>query len=97
MADKQEDSAERLIKDAMHLADSLDGHETRDWVERVGSAVEFGEAKYAELLDRRQSFSLDAMDGVTIDGILDTIRARLKFLESLHQRNRKPPGIAERR
>lgn len=40
MADEHEDNAEKLRTDAMHLADSLDGMETRDWVERVGIAVE---------------------------------------------------------
>lgn len=96
MADKQEDNAETLIRDTMHLADSLDGLETRDWVERVGNALEWGNVKFAELLLRRQSLSLDAVDGATVDRILDTIGARLNFLESLHQRNRKSPDSAEK-
>lgn len=95
MADKPEDNAETLIRDAMHLADSLDGLESRDWVERVGSAVEWGKLKFVDLSDRRQSLSLDGVDEVTIDRILDTVRARLKFLESLHQRHRKTPGNVE--
>lgn len=87
MADSQQDDAESLIKDGMSLADSLDGHETRDWVERVGSAVAWGNVKFADLQHRRQSLSVDAVDGATIDRILDTIRERLRFLESLHRRN----------
>jgi len=87
MADSPEDNADDLGEDALRLADSLDGMETRDWVERVGSALEFGEVKYDELLRRRQSLSLNAVDGSSIDSILDTIRARLKFLASLHRRN----------
>lgn len=93
MADKSEDNAATLIRDAMHLADSLDGLETRDWVRSIGSAVEWGKLKFVELQDRRQALSLNAVDEATIDRVLDTIRARLKFLESLHQRNRSA-GIA---
>lgn len=96
MAEKSEDNTETLIRDAMHLADSLDGMETRDWLERIGSAVERGNLKFAELQHRHQSLSVDAVDRATIDRILDTIRARLKFLESLHQRNRNTPDIAEK-
>ncbi|HKR28135.1 MAG TPA: hypothetical protein VJS11_11800 [Acidobacteriaceae bacterium] len=89
MAASPEDSAENLRRDAFRLADSLDGMETRDWVERVGSALELGELKYAELLHRRQLLSLNAVDGTSIESIMDTIRARLKFLELLHRRNTK--------
>ena len=89
MADSAEDNAENLRRDAFLLADSLDGMETRDWVERVGSAVEFGEVKYAELLHRRRLLSLNAIEEASIDSVLDTIRARLKFLDSLHRRNTK--------
>lgn len=87
MTDEQEDNAECLRADTLRLADSLDGMETRDWVERVGSALDFGQAKFAELLHRRQSVSMVSVDAASIDLILDTIRARLKFLESLHRRN----------
>lgn len=86
MADEH-NNADSLRTDALRLADSLDGMETRDWVERVGSAVEFGEAKFTELQRRHQSLSMEAADRANIDSILDTIRARLKFLESLHRRN----------
>ena len=79
----------------MSLADSLYGHETRDWVEMVGSAVEWGHVTLAELLHRRQSLSVDAVDGATIDRILDTIGERLRFLESLHRRNANSPVTAE--
>ena len=89
VADSPEDNAEDLRRDAFLLADSLDGMETRDWGERVASALEFGEAKYAELLQRRRLLSLNAIEGASIDAVLDTIRARLKFLESLHRRNMK--------
>ena len=95
MADNQQDDAESLIKDGMRLADSLDGHETRDWVERVGSALEWGNVKFAELQQRRQSLSVDAVDGATINCILDTIRERLRFLESLHRRNTNTAVSAE--
>ena len=87
MTDEQEDNAECLRADTLRLADSLDGMETRDWVERVGSALDFGQAKFAELLHRRQLVSMVSVDAASIDPILDTIRARLKFLESLHRRN----------
>lgn len=96
MAEKSEDNVETLIRDAMNLADPLDGMETRDWVERVGSAVEWGKLNFAELQHRRQSLPVDAVDEATIDRIVDTIRARLKFLVSLHQRNRKTAGIADK-
>ena len=89
MADSPDDNADTLRQDAFRLADSLDGMETRDWVERVGSALEFGEVKYAELLQRRRLLSLNAIEGASIDSVLDTIRARLKFLDSLHRRNTK--------
>ena len=89
VADSSKDNADNLRKDAFWLADSLDGMETRDWVERVGSAVEFGKVKYAELLDRRRLLSLNDVEAASIDAVLDTIRARLKFLDSLHRRNTK--------
>jgi hypothetical protein len=89
MTDSPENDTESLRSDALRLADSLDGLETRDWVERVGHALEFGEVKLAELLRRRQSLSAHEADGAGIDSILDTIRARLKFLDSLHRRNAK--------
>ncbi|HKR26473.1 MAG TPA: hypothetical protein VJS11_03425 [Acidobacteriaceae bacterium] len=95
MPDKNESSAESLIQDALRLADSLDGMETRDWVERVGDALEFGEVKYAELLRRRSSVSIDAVDTAAIESILNTIRARLTFLESLHRRNTKADREAD--
>lgn len=76
----------------MSLADSLGGLETRDWVERVGYALDWGNVKFAELLDRRQSLSMDAVDAATMDSILDTIRARIQFLQSLHRRNAKNSG-----
>lgn len=55
MADAPEDNTENVRRDALRLADLLDGLETRDWVERVGNALDFGEVKFAELLRRRQS------------------------------------------
>ena len=57
----------------MSLADSLGGLETRDWVERVGYALDWGNVKFVELLNRRQSLSMDAVDAATMDSILDTI------------------------
>ena len=87
MTDVQNGTADVLRTDALRLADSLDGMETRDWVERIGSAVKYGEVKYAELLHRRESLSMNAVDAASIDSILGTIRARLAFLESLHRRN----------
>lgn len=48
--------------------------------------------RFAELLDRRQSLSMDAVDAATMDSILDTIRARIHFLQSLHRRNAKNSG-----
>ena len=81
--------AEDLRKTAMRLANSLDGLESRDWVERVGEAPQRGNAEFAKLLRRRQSLSLNAVDGASIDSMFDTIRARLKFLDSLYRRNAK--------
>lgn len=89
MADRPEDNADELRKAALRLADSLDGLETRDWVERVGDAVRRGNAEFADLLHRRELLSLNAVDGSSIESIMDTIRARLKFLDSLYRRNIK--------
>jgi hypothetical protein len=92
VADSPEDNADNLREDALRLADSLGGMETRDWVERVGRAVESGEVKYAELMQRRRALSPHQAGGAGIDSILETIRARLKFLDSLHRRNAKRSG-----
>lgn len=85
--DKHEDTAEIVIKDALHLADSLDGMATRDWVERVASAAEWGNLKFSTLQNRGQSLSMQAAEAALFNRVLQIVRARLDFLESLHARN----------
>jgi hypothetical protein len=84
-----DENPDDLREAALHLANSLDGLATRDWVERVGDAIKRGNAEFADLLRRRASLSLTAVDENSIDSIMETIRARLKFLESLYRRNTK--------
>lgn len=89
MTSPPNDNSDELRKAALRLANSLDVPATRDWVDRVGDALKRGKAEFADLQRRRESLSLNAIDGRNIDSILETIRERLKFLESLYGRNRK--------
>lgn len=85
VTDEHEETAETMIKDALHLADSLDGMATRDWVERVASALEWGNLKFTTLQNRGQSVSMEAAEAALFNRVLQMVRARLDFLESLHR------------
>jgi hypothetical protein len=79
-----DDSAGRLTADALHLAVSLDSFTTLDWAEGIGPAVRHGKQKLTELQRRRDWLIVTRADGAIIDWVLETIDARLNFLERLH-------------
>ena len=77
------DNADRLTAKALHLAISLDSFTTLDWVERIGPAVRRGSQELAGLERRRALLSPRRCDDPILDWVLETIDARLKFLQSL--------------
>jgi len=77
------DNADRLTADAFHLAISLDSFTTLDWAERIGLAVQRGGQQLVSLQRRRELLRLHRCDDAIIDCVLDTIDARLNFLQSL--------------
>jgi hypothetical protein len=94
------DNADRLTADALHLAISLDSFTTLDWVERIGPAVRRGSQELAGLERRRALLNVRRCDDAIIDWMLETIDARLKFLQSLlapkmQNQERRPPTRAE--
>lgn len=78
------DSAGRLTADALDLAVSLDSLTTLDWAERIGPVVQHGKQKLTELQRRRDWLIVTRADGAIIDWVLETINARLNFVERLH-------------
>lgn len=92
-----EDSAGRLTADAVHLAISLDSLTTMDWVERIGPVVQCATHTLADLQRRYASLATRRADGALIDWILDTIDARLTFLQHLSRRcgDASPPQQRE--
>lgn len=85
MPHSQHAEADRLVLDLLHLASSLDDIGSRDWVERIGHAVQPASDSLRELHQRRVTLTVSAVDAVIIDRLLNVIRARLKFLEALHR------------
>jgi hypothetical protein len=77
------DNADRLTADALHLAISLDSFANLDWAERIGPAVRRGSQELAGLERRRALLSVRRSDDAILDWVLETIDARLKFLQSL--------------
>lgn len=94
MIDTSCDSAGRLTADAVNLAISLDSFMTFDWADSVGPAVQRSKQTLAGLQRRRDSLIVTHADGAIIDWVLETINARLKFLDSLNDAMR-PPGPNE--
>lgn len=84
MTDTSTDSACRLTEDALHLAVSLDSFTTLDLAERIGPAVQRGRRRLADLQRRRVLLTLARADGAIIGWVLETISARLNFLERLN-------------
>lgn len=77
------DGPSRLTADALHLALSLDSFTTLDWAERIGPSIQQGKIQLAELQRRRDLLIVTRDDGAIIGWLLETIDARLKFLECL--------------
>ena len=77
------DNADRLTADAFHLAISLDSFTTLDWAERIGPAVLRGGEQLISLQRRRESLSIRRCDDAIINWMLETIDARLSFLQAL--------------
>lgn len=78
-------NADNLIADALRLATSLDTPATRDWLERIRPAIAQGRDGIAELQRRRECVALKPEDAALLDRMIDTIRARLKFLEGVER------------
>lgn len=83
MTDFLKDSAARLTAAALDLAVSLDSFTTLDWAEQIGPAVRQGHQKLAGLQRQRDTLIVSQTDGVIIEWLLETISARLNFLERL--------------
>lgn len=71
--------------DTVRLAYALDAVSAYDWLDSVAQAVRLGNKTFAELLLRRSSVALSPEDEALIDWVLETIRARLTFLERLRR------------
>lgn len=70
----------QFVQDALRVSGDLDKISRRDRPEVLARAVEAGRLAYEELLRRRESLELTRADATHLQGILDGIRARLKFL-----------------
>lgn len=87
MADPHDDRADHFMLDTLRLAYALDAVTARDWQDSIVQAVRQGNHRFAELLLRRTSVRLSAEDEALMDWVLDTIRARLKFLQRRYRCN----------
>jgi len=73
-------SINEFILDAMDVAAQLDAIGIRDHRATTLATLEWAEQEYAELVIARKCLPT-AGDTAVIDGLLDSIRARLKFFE----------------
>ena len=77
--------ADQFIADTLRLATSLDTVSTRDWVERIAETIQQGRNSLKNLQGRCETLTVSDADAVMIERLLDTIHARLKFLEQLYK------------
>ena len=90
MIRRPQDAADTLLADALRLTASLDFLIAEDrLLEKVAPAIQQGDDRLADLQSRRASASLNPEDAALLDAMLDKIRARLRFLEGLEQRDKK--------
>ena len=76
-------TVDRFIRDASELGRRLDLVSTRDSRSVVSAVVQSGREDYQWLLSQRPGLSLSARDELLIEAMLDSIRARIKFLGTL--------------
>ena len=78
------ESATRLLPDIWRLAASLDAVTTRDDLNSIRRVFDQGKEEYHRLRCRALLMS-DPTDAALIEGALERIRARLKFLDGLRR------------
>lgn len=79
--DPPPDDAQRLLLDIRRLAVSLDAVSTRDDLATVQRVLDLGVQEYHRLHGRAVQTS--GTDTASIDLMMEKVRARLKFLETL--------------
>lgn len=79
--DPLSDDAQRLLLDIRRLAASLDAVSTRDDLATIQRILDEGVQQYHQLHGRAVLTS--DTDTTSIDAMMDKVRARLKFLETL--------------
>jgi hypothetical protein len=87
---KPPETADTLLADALRLTTSLDTLIAEDrLLEKLAPAIVQGGDRLAELQHRSAAASMNAEDAALLQTMLDKIRARLRFLEGLEQRDKK--------
>ena len=80
MPDDMQGKINQFVIDLCRLSHELDGVSWRDRPEVLAAAVDKGQAAYSDLLKRRSSLELSPRDASMIQTIMNTVKARLKFL-----------------
>jgi hypothetical protein len=74
-------SVNEFIDEAMELAIRLDAVSTRDDRRAITQTLIGANAEYEDLVERRSNMPVLLGETAVLDGLLDSLRARLKFLE----------------
>ena len=74
-------SLNEFIDQAMELAIRLDAVSTRDDRRAITQTLNGAKADYEGLVERRSNMPILMGETAVLDGLLDSLRARLKFLE----------------
>ena len=80
MPDDMQSNINQFVIDLCRLSHDLEGFSWRERPEVLATAVEKGTAAYSELLKRRSSLDLSPRDASMVEAMMNTVKARLRFL-----------------
>lgn len=80
MPEEMEIRTNQFVIDLCRLAQELDEFGWRDRPEVLLAAVEKGQGTYSDLLKRQSSLELSPRDAKMVQNMMDTLKARLRFL-----------------
>ena len=80
MSDEMQSNINQFVIDLCRLSHELDGFRWRDRPEVLAAAVAEGQAAYSNLLKRQSSLELSPKDASTVESMMNTVKARLRFL-----------------